>query len=272
MSVYPRISRISLAYLISHFHYVLVGAIVSVLGFARARPVFVIGVGHTGTTVVCNKLGESCEVYACPQETEMFLGGALRRYLYSMCLQGGAYIRNKHFFVEKTPMHREELTQILKYFPNAVIIVTSRDIKETVASQLTRKGFSEKVIRDVFCDYIGLYKQLLNGSLKDLHIVRLEELETDLQSIFQCYKLSSSQNSYEEHYEYNWIETLFETFGLGYEVTEHEKLRMSQIRDNTKSDNTKALDLLEAYEHRERVVKIDAALRELLEASIDRHN
>ena len=269
MGRYPSISRNSLSYLISHLHYVIVGIVISAFRLKNVRPMFVVGVGHTGTTVVCNKIGETREVFACPQETEMFLGGFFRRYFYTKCLQGGAYARNKDFFLEKTPLHREELPQILKYYPDAVILVTYRDIRETIASQLSRKGFSKDVIKGTFGDFVKFYIQLLKFPSGNMHIIHLATLEPDLQSIFECYNLTTSRSSFQQHHRRNLVEKLFEILGYGYEVSEHEKLRFLQIRDNVKSDNTSAMKFLETYEHLDKILKLDADLRKLLEISND---
>jgi protein O-GlcNAc transferase len=112
------------------------------------KRIFVVGCGHTGTSLVSIMLGAHPQIYAIPYETGAFLRDrslAEARQIIDAATAAcdkpdAAYI------CEKTPAHVHCLDNILAVYPEARFIVTTRDPRDVIASIKRRNGTLENGI------------------------------------------------------------------------------------------------------------------------------
>jgi hypothetical protein len=103
-------------------------------------PVFVVGCGHSGTTLLATVLGRSEELLQIGYESSAFLpsrGYATSREV-GLCWQNLALQTGHRGFVEKTPKHVHCISRIRKVFPRARIIGITRDGRDVMASFMGR--------------------------------------------------------------------------------------------------------------------------------------
>jgi Sulfotransferase family len=108
-------------------------------------PIFIVGCGHSGTSLLLAILGTHSRIYAIPNETGLaynytssklhLITGAtlLQWYFDCKAIQSG-----KMRWVEKTPKHICAIDTLLKLKPNARIIIIIRDGRD-VAISLRRR-------------------------------------------------------------------------------------------------------------------------------------
>lgn len=103
-----------------------------------ARSVFIVGAGHSGTSLLLRILGEHPQVFAPNVETGVFNGGVdwsnLAR-LYTEARDAGRSV-----LVEKTPQHVHSADLIRATVPGALFIVVVRDGRDVVSSRARRHG------------------------------------------------------------------------------------------------------------------------------------
>lgn len=149
--------------------------------------VFIVGCGHSGTTVLHYLIGSlpECEcVPKCAQETytfERMIGEETHRRLSDwddIRDNSGA----KHW-VEKTPRHVHYFERILEVLPDAKFIVMHRNIIDVVASLVLRKfSFEQSLSRWLADNEASMYllktipDQSLSVCYEDLQSDRLREV------------------------------------------------------------------------------------------------
>ena len=103
------------------------------------EPVFVLGCGHSGTTLVVGLIGRHPAFYFVPFETYIFRPHRsfkeIKNFFSETAIQAG----DKRI-VEKTPRHVADIGRIFKIFPNAKIIAMVRDGRD-VAVSMRKRGF-----------------------------------------------------------------------------------------------------------------------------------
>lgn len=99
-------------------------------------PVFVVGCGHTGTTLLAAKLGNHSRVHTIERETSAFIPeqGLPKAHEQSREWVAQAEAAGKTHLVEKTPKHVHCTQRIRRVFPRARFIVITRNPLDTVAS------------------------------------------------------------------------------------------------------------------------------------------
>lgn len=135
-------------------------------------PVFIVGCGHSGTTLMLSIIARHPSFYAVPFESNVFFPSKSMREIKEFFstqeeLAGGKRI------LEKTPRHVRSIHRILRIFPNAQIIAMVRDGRDVACSMIRRdiklkKGI-RRWVRD--CTRIARWK-------KDsrVHVVKYEDL------------------------------------------------------------------------------------------------
>lgn len=191
--------------------------------------IFIVGVGHTGSSILCRKFANVRECYSCQHETEMFLGSRFRVYLFKLVLSGIAIKYNKSFVIEKTPLHWRCSDVIFDNFPNAQIIVTYRDPLETSASQIARFDNGHVMI-DVMSEFVALQFQMLSWKIRNINysVLGINEHNCFLDKFMSINNLSAIEQS--EPFTPNILESLLFKLGFEYYVTPHEKERFNQIK------------------------------------------
>ena len=109
--------------------------------FKEAEPVFIVGCGHSGTTLMLRILGAHPDLYAIDYETKAFQGNYPKM---SNVLKWNKIVEEQGCrWVEKTPSHIRYIKRILKLFPKGRIIVMLRDGRDVTVSIRQRYGDSK---------------------------------------------------------------------------------------------------------------------------------
>lgn len=135
------------SYLFFKLRAFLVGPLDSLVPTLRhvVQPVFVIGCGHTGTTLITARLGNHPAIAVIPKETSWFIPTRLlwlSRYRFR-CELDKALVDGKSVLVEKTPKHVHCVERISQLLPQAKFIYMTRNPLDTVASLKKRFGSFE---------------------------------------------------------------------------------------------------------------------------------
>lgn len=107
-------------------------------------PVFIVGCGHSGTSILLAILGSHSRIYAIQHESRIakhdqpqLFQEALKRF-DKLAISAG-----KHRWIEKTPRHILYLERILKWSPDAKILLIIRDGRDVACSIQARTGSLE---------------------------------------------------------------------------------------------------------------------------------
>lgn len=112
-----------------------------------APPVFIVGCGHSGTTMLLHVLGMHPRLYAVPYESRMFLHSSFKIRMADMIWSMAAIAKGKTRWVEKTPTHIHCLEQILGSYPDAKILLLIRDGRNVAVSLRKRWGDFERSVK-----------------------------------------------------------------------------------------------------------------------------
>lgn len=106
--------------------------------FWLARHFFVVGCGHSGTSITLALLDNHSRVSALSGETMFFYRGRMEQ---AVLIRSWATSWNRDsVLAEKTPRHVHKIREIRALFPNAVIVGVARNPLDTVASLKQRYG------------------------------------------------------------------------------------------------------------------------------------
>jgi hypothetical protein len=110
-------------------------------------PIFIVGCGHSGTSLLLVILGAHSKIFGVPWESRI-AAQCLWRFRAGMRkFDRWAIADGKQRWVEKTPKHILYIGQILKHRPNARIILIVRDGRDVAFSLQKRMGSLESGIR-----------------------------------------------------------------------------------------------------------------------------
>lgn len=150
------------------------------------NPIFIVGCGHSGNSLMLTILGSHTNIYPIPYESALFskdhnqITKTLDEF-EEACLESSG-----KRFVEKTPRHIYFIDKIFQYRPQSKIILMLRDGRDVACSIKTRtKNFIKGVNRWVDDNLQGL-AYWNNDQVK---VVKYEDLvcypEKTLQNIFE---------------------------------------------------------------------------------------
>lgn len=140
--------------------------------YRSETPVFIVGCGHSGTTLILRILSESDEVYSIDYESNVFRDNWVdNRKIWSWVKRRRKL--QKKFFIEKTPNHVTHLDKIFYIFPRAKIIVLLRDGRDVVLSLEKRTGDLKSSIERWVSDNESWLDNYKND--KRLKCVKLED-------------------------------------------------------------------------------------------------
>lgn len=105
-----------------------------------APPIFIVGCGHSGTSLLLAILGTHSRICAIPFESYLVQKFTDRQAAYLRAFDQLAIATGKHRWVEKTPRHIRNIDQLLKIHPRARIIVMLRDGRDVATSIFKRTG------------------------------------------------------------------------------------------------------------------------------------
>jgi len=151
-------------------------------------PVFVTGCGHSGTSIMVRVLGSHSKIFPVQGETGTFI--PKKRELKSFLkisrnlfkFNKDTLMSNKHRWVEKTPKHIRSIGKILKYVPNAKIIIMLRDGRDVVCSIKERTGSIEEGLNRWIKDNEAALPFLGHPQVK---VVKYEEFAKNPESVMR---------------------------------------------------------------------------------------
>lgn len=116
-------------------------------GACLDQPVFVMGCGHSGTTLMRELVGMHPSVYRTPNDVRLFtLADAERAGVIeawnSACLAAG-----RRFWMDKMAAYIRQMGEILEWFPKARLVVMVRDGRDVALSLRKRSDFKSGVAR-----------------------------------------------------------------------------------------------------------------------------
>lgn len=144
--------------------------------FFEGRHIFIVGCGHSGTSVLLARLDNHKDVIAIVGESRFFQVDPMRRAL--LVRKWAKRWSAPSVLAEKTPIHVRYCEKIREIFPNARIVGICRDPRDVVASLYLRYSQDlDKAIRRWNKDNKALAASLTDGLVN--YVIRYEDLVTD---------------------------------------------------------------------------------------------
>lgn len=137
--------------------------------------VFIVGCGHSGTSLLLRLLAEHPQVYAITRESALFYQPS-----DSLILQGllgweqAARAAGKSVILEKTPDHLFCVHKLNQFVPRACVLCMMRDGRDVVASLVSRGWDYEKAIH--YWTSCMSHLEELKAKVNNLTLVHLAQL------------------------------------------------------------------------------------------------
>lgn len=138
--------------------------------------IFVVGCGHTGTTLMAAKMGQHSKVLAIGKESNVFIPYKCSLYMSSRILSevvDVAIYNGKTSVLEKTPKHLYFIDRIQKVAPDCKIIAMTRNPLDTVSSLYKRFDDLELCVERWINDNTRVLSEVKKGRVMR---VRYEDL------------------------------------------------------------------------------------------------
>ena len=142
-------------------------------------PIFIIGCGHSGTTLMRKMMGTHSNIYDIGYETDIFLTpintiSQLRRVIDKIeLLNQNTVAMKKRRWIEKTPRHVHHIETIYKFFPNCKTIIMMRHPISCIKSLYKRyKNLEQAVERYIIDNLTWINSKHMN----DFILLKYEDL------------------------------------------------------------------------------------------------
>ena len=142
------------------------------------NPIFVVGCGHSGTSVMLALLGSHPCLYPIPYESSIFLQSLSKIEEKMLVWDTECLAEQKKRWVEKTPTHIFQIGKFLKIRPQSQFILMLRDGRDVVCSLKYRpqyRQFLERIERWIYDNLAG-YSY---WNHPQVHVVKYEDLVTN---------------------------------------------------------------------------------------------
>lgn len=219
--------------------------------FSSTKFIFVVGCGHSGTTLMAAKLGNHSSVMGIGRETGVFIPGAQSWLGIKGILNEWSYFAELNgfdFVLEKTPKHIYSYGFIQKIIPGSKFIVMVRNPLDTIASLYKRFGdlrFSTE--RWIFDN-----KEALRIKGKDnVVLVRYEDFTSDPENILR--ELSTFIGVKYEPEMLEMSESIYDKV----EQNDNMVLRQKQVKEKIRPNNGKWKDILSEEQVEEVIKKVN---------------
>lgn len=161
----------------------------------QKRFLFIVGCGHSGTTILHRLLGEHPSIHPIVQESNLFINFTDDQILEQLRQwEQDAEAAGKQVVLEKTPFHLYYFNRINEFVENGTFVSMIRDGRDVVASYMA-SGRSLEWGVDYWTQCMR-YEDELHRTLRQHHQVRLEDLvrdpQTTLKALLHDLELDSS--------------------------------------------------------------------------------
>lgn len=106
----------------------------------KSPPIFVVGCGHSGTSLLLKMLNMHPHIHAVPFESRAYLKAAWKTGMARILWHKNTIAAGKFRWAEKTPSHVHAIDRILKDHPDASILLIIRDGRDVAVSLRKRTG------------------------------------------------------------------------------------------------------------------------------------
>lgn len=110
-------------------------------------PIFIVGCGHSGTTMLRHVMGMHGNIYAVPYESRIFFHSDFKIRLADRIWTFTSIAKGKTRWLEKTPSHIHRLERILQMYPLSRIILMVRDGRDVSVSLYRRWGDYQRSVK-----------------------------------------------------------------------------------------------------------------------------
>jgi hypothetical protein len=194
--------------------------------------IFILGCGHSGTTILNKVIGNHSNIYGINYETHLFVKNSDEEIISKLENFNRDRLKfKKKWICEKTPIHVYFIEKIFEITTNPKIIVIVRDGRDVVASLYKR-----------YCDlnmslsrWINDNTEWLKNSKKNMfHILKYEDfvLNPELEIKKICSYLEEKYDENIFNYKKEIIEIPEDIFGNQIVGRNHCLLRLYQINQN----------------------------------------
>ena len=142
-------------------------------------PIFIVGCGHSGTSLLIAILGSHPRIYPVPFESRMMIETSRLAFRRNVAkFNRRAIVAGKRRWIEKTPKHIHHLEKIFKWLPESKIIIILRDGRDVAHSIRRRTGSLEDGIQRWLNDNL-VGKQFWQHP--NVHVVKYEDIVSDFE-------------------------------------------------------------------------------------------
>jgi hypothetical protein len=144
----------------------------------EASPIFVVGCGHSGTSLLVRVLGAHSRIWEVPFESNLGTRSDITSRMLVKYFDLCTLANSKHRWVEKTPNHINCLERLWTIAPNAPVLLIIRDGRDVACSIRKRTGHvRDGILRWVYDNRAG--ERYWNDSR--VHLLRYEQLVVDFE-------------------------------------------------------------------------------------------
>jgi len=144
-------------------------------------PIFIVGCGHSGTSLLINIIGSHSRIYPISGESNIARKTTDKQFIKDIAtLNQWAIADKKHRWIEKTPLHIYHIEDILRISPKAKILLMIRDGRDVSASIKKRTNNLQQGITRWLNDNLEGKK---HWKKSNVHVFKYENLISDFDNV-----------------------------------------------------------------------------------------